>query len=98
MLKKINYVLYPHILQELCDETGFQAILMIKDFKISFLITTLCNIQSCISYQGLQNSANLADFDSTVKSGYKKFEFAQEKISYIRQFLLNEKFFLVSNT
>ncbi|RNA36798.1 hypothetical protein BpHYR1_005579 [Brachionus plicatilis] len=24
-------------------------------FKISFVITTLCRFQSCISYQGLQN-------------------------------------------
>ncbi|RNA21566.1 hypothetical protein BpHYR1_045769 [Brachionus plicatilis] len=29
-------------------------------FKISFVITTLCNFKNCISYQGLQNSANLA--------------------------------------
>ncbi|RNA43276.1 hypothetical protein BpHYR1_038799 [Brachionus plicatilis] len=30
-------------------------------FKISSVSMTLCNFQSCISYQGLQNSANLAE-------------------------------------
>ncbi|RNA45039.1 hypothetical protein BpHYR1_024139 [Brachionus plicatilis] len=29
--------------------------------KINFVITTLCNFQSCISYQGLENSANFAE-------------------------------------
>ncbi|RNA06450.1 hypothetical protein BpHYR1_000381 [Brachionus plicatilis] len=29
--------------------------------SVFFMITTLCNFQSCISYQGLQNSANLAE-------------------------------------
>ncbi|RMZ99919.1 hypothetical protein BpHYR1_021919 [Brachionus plicatilis] len=30
-------------------------------FKINFVITTLCNFQSCISYRGLQNSTNFIE-------------------------------------
>ncbi|RMZ98447.1 hypothetical protein BpHYR1_053618 [Brachionus plicatilis] len=30
-------------------------------YAFTFVTTALCNFQSCISYQGLQNSANLAE-------------------------------------
>ncbi|RNA40924.1 hypothetical protein BpHYR1_045811 [Brachionus plicatilis] len=38
----------------------------LQKFKISFVIMTLCNFESCISNQGLQSSTNLAELDINV--------------------------------
>ncbi|RNA27868.1 hypothetical protein BpHYR1_043824 [Brachionus plicatilis] len=44
---------------------------ILNSFKISFVITTMCNFQSCIIYQYLQNSANLVEirFQCEIKRG-----------------------------
>ncbi|RNA30328.1 hypothetical protein BpHYR1_050592 [Brachionus plicatilis] len=50
------------LLQILINETNNKdSLLSFFLFKIIFVITPRCNFQTCIIYQGLQNSANLAE-------------------------------------
>ncbi|RNA08473.1 hypothetical protein BpHYR1_002901 [Brachionus plicatilis] len=53
-----------HVLRQIATDAS-----SVPPFKVeSFVNTTLCNFRSCISYQGLLNSANLAEI---------RFEFVQ---------------------